>query len=355
MNRFKKAAISLLAFTAVVTGPLVGANALAQSTPEAPVAATPGNYDKTDWPKELNCGLFGGDDAEAALNDAKPLADYLSNWLGIPVEYTTGTSYNAVIEAMRSDHTNCGTVGPFSYLLGVQEAGAEALGVEVNANKDNPVYDPTLKASYYSVISVKKGSGIASLADLKGHSFSFVDLASTSGYLIPSSDLVAAGIDPEKDLSTTFAGSHPTSVLALWNDKMDAAASTESTLINLAAEGQIDYCGFADGNVNQERSQEEIDAVYNACPDGSIVAIHYSNPIPNTPFAVSSKLPQSLKQAIYDALMNTKNEPELIAALGYWYTDPTGDSLDEARLDAFYNPLREVAKSLGLDLKEFGK
>lgn len=52
--------------------------------------------------------------------------------------------------------------------------------------------------------------------------------------------------------------------------------------------------------------------------------------------------------------MNTKNDPALVAELGYWYTDPTGDSLDEARLDAFYNPLRKVAEALGLDLKSFG-
>jgi phosphonate transport system substrate-binding protein len=355
MNLFKKAAFGAVALATVLTGPVLGTSVFAQATPStAPIAATPGNYDKTDWPKELNCGLFGGDDAEGALADAAPLAQYLESWLGIPVEYTTGTSYNAVIESMASDHTNCGTVGPFSYLLGVQEAGAEALGVEVDANTDNPVYDPALKASYYSVISVKKGSGITSLADLKGHTFSFVDPASTSGYLIPSSDLVAAGIDPEKDVDGVFSGSHPSSVLALWNDKVDASASTEATLVNLGKEGQIDFCGWDDGNVNQERTQEEIDAHFASCPDGSIVPIHYSAPIPNTPFAVSSKLPQSLKQAIYDALMNTKNDPELIAALGYYYIDPTGDSLDEKRLDAFYDPLREVAKALDLDLKSFG-
>jgi phosphonate transport system substrate-binding protein len=312
-------------------------------------------YDKTDWPKELNCGLFGGDDAEAALADQKPLADYLESYLGIPVKYTVGTSYNAVIEAMRSGHTNCGTVGPFSYILAVQEAGAEALAISVQANKDNPVYDPTLRPAYFSVISVKKGKGIASLADLKGKNFSFVDPASTSGFLIPSSDLKAAGVDPEKDMTTIFAGSHPTSAIALWNDKVDAAASTEATLVNLAAEGQIDYCGFADHTVGKDRTQEEIQAVYDACPDGSIVAIHYSAPIPSTPFAVSSNLPASLKQAIKDALLATKDQPELIKALGYWYTDPNIDqNLGLKNLDAYYDPLRQVATVLGLDLKSLG-
>jgi phosphonate transport system substrate-binding protein len=356
MNVFKKAAMGVVAVATILTGPVMGASVFAQATPSAaPVAATPGNYDKTDWPSELNCGLFGGDDTTATLANAQPLADYLSNWLGMPVKYTTGTSYNAVIEAMASNHTNCGTVGPFSYLLGVQEAGAEALGVEVDApNADNPVYDPTAKPSYYSTIITKKGSGIAHVSDLKGHSFSFVDPASTSGYLMPSNGMIENGIDPEKDIDAIFAGSHPSSGIAVWNDKVDAGAIYEAALVQLAAEGQIDYCGFPDGKVNEPRTQEEIDAVYNACPDGSIVAIYYSAPIPNTPFAVKKDLPQSLKQAIYDALMNMKNEPELIAALGYWYDNPTSDHLDEKALDAYYDPLREVAKNLDLDLQSLG-
>lgn len=68
--------------------------------------------------------------------------EYLSTWLGIPVNYTTGTSYNAVIEAMASGHTNCGTVGPFSYLLGVQEAGAVALGVGSQRQQGQPGLRP---------------------------------------------------------------------------------------------------------------------------------------------------------------------------------------------------------------------
>ena len=184
---------------------------------------------------------------------------------------------------------------------------------------------------------------------------SFVDPASTSGFLIPSSEFVAAGITPDTDMKTIFAGSHPTSGLALWNDKVDGAATIEATLYNLAKEGQIDFCGFEDGRQGIDRTREEIQANFDACPEGSIVPILFSDPIPNTPFAVKSDFPESLKQAITDALVNTKNEPELISALGYWYVDPTQDpSLGLANVDALYDPLREIAKDLGLDLKSFG-
>ena len=352
MNVFKKAATFAVASVLMVSAPFASTIATAQSaTPEA----SPVTYDRTDWPSELNCGLFGGDDAEAALEGQQPLTEYLSEYLDLPIEYTTGTSYNAVIESMRAGHTNCGTVGPFSYLLAVQEAGAEALAVEVYPGTDPAVYDASLTPNYYSVISVKKGSGITSLEDLRGKSFSFVDPASTSGYLIPSSEFVDAGIDPATDMETIFAGSHPTSGLALWNDKVDGAATTETTLYNLAKEGQIDFCAFPDGIQGKARTDEEIQANFDACPDGSIVPLAYSNPIPNTPFAVSKDLPESLKQAITDALLDVRNHPDLVAELGMWYMDPREVDPTLTSVDAFYDPLREVAEVLGLDLNSFGQ
>jgi phosphonate transport system substrate-binding protein len=318
------------------------------------ILTEPAEYDRTNWPEALNCGLFGGDDAEAALESNELLAQYLEDWLGIPVEYQTGTSYNAVIESMRAGHTNCGTVGPFSYILAVEEAGAEALAIGVSTQAEPAVYDPTITPAYFSIISVKKGNGINTLEDLRGKSFAYVDPASTSGHLIPKSLLLEHGIDPDTELETIFAGSHATSGLALWEDKVDAAATTETTLYNLAAEGQIDFCGFEDGIIGKTRTEEEIRAVFDACPDGSVAMLAYSAPIPNTPFAVRSDLPESLKDAIKDALRATVLNEEFIATTGRWYIDPNLDqNLGLAHLDNYYDPLREVAKQLDLDLKSF--
>jgi phosphonate transport system substrate-binding protein len=318
------------------------------------IVTEPRDYDRTDWPEALNCGLFGGDDAEAALEGNEPIAQLLENWLGIPVEYQTGTSYNAVIESMRAGHTNCGTVGSFSYILAVQESGAEALAISTSTNAEPAVYDASIAPAYYSVISVKKGNGINTLEDLRGKTFSFVDPASTSGHLIPKAYLLNNGIDANEELETIFAGSHATSGLAIWEGKVDAAASTETTLYNLEAEGQIDFCGFEDGVIGKTRTEEEIKAVFDACPDGSIAILAMSEPIPNSPFSVRSDLPQSLKQAIKDALRSTPQNPEFISAAGRWYTDPNIDqNLGLPHLDSYYDPLRDVAKQLDLDLKSF--
>lgn len=305
---------------------------------------------KAGWPSQLTLGLFGGDDAEAAITNNKPVAEYISKRIGIPVKYFTGTSYSAVIEAMRAKRIDAMTVGPFSYLLAVQEAGAEALAIGVDTRKDPATFDPTIRPAYFSVISVKKGNGIYKLEDLRGKSFNYVDPASTSGHLVPKTFLLNRGIDPDKEMRTVFAGSHPSSIVALWNGKSDAAASTEATLYNLRDNKQIELCGFADNEVGKDRTKEEIQALFESCPNGKIAMLAYSDPIPNTPFAIRGDLPQTLKDAVRDALLAMKDDPEFIKTSKRWYLDPHAER-GLPNLDAYYNPLREIARKLDLDLK----
>jgi phosphonate transport system substrate-binding protein len=302
------------------------------------------------WPAELVLGLFGGDDAESAIENNKPVADYISKRIELQVKYFTGTSYSAVIEAMRAKRLHAMTVGPFSYLLAVQEAGAEALAIGVSTRAEPAVYDPTIRPAYFSVISVKKGNGINRIADLKGRNLNFVDPASTSGHLVPKTFLLSQGINTDKDLKTVFAGSHPTSVIALWNGKSDAAASTETTLYNLAQNRQIELCGFPDGEVGKDRTAQEVRQLFDSCPDGKIAMLAFSDPIPNTPFAIRSDLPATLKTAVKEALLSMKDDAQFVATAKRWFLDPHQERGLKS-LDAYYNPLREIAKQLNLDLK----
>ena len=327
-------------------------SAAAMTATEAPSAAA--MTDRTGWPETFRIGLFAGDDANATIQTVDPLRVLLEEKLGIPVEITTGTSYSAVIEAMRAGRVDAMEVGPFSYVLAVQEAQAEAIAVAVSApDETNAVYDESVPNAYYSTIITKKGSGIATIADLKGKTFAFVDPASTSGHLAPKTGLIKQGINPDTDMQTVFAGSHPTAVLSVWNDTTQAGATFEGNLYRLAREDQIKFCPMPDGLQGKQRSVEELKAVYDACPDGNIVIIGYSDPIPNTPFAVSSKLPESFKTAVREVLLTIKDDPAIVKSYAQWYTYPVEDlGLDS--LDAYYNSLRDIAKLLELDLKELG-
>jgi ABC-type phosphate/phosphonate transport system substrate-binding protein len=102
------------------------------------------------------------------------------------------------------------------------------------------------------------------------------------------------------------------------------------------------------------RTQEEIDAHFQSCPDGSIVILAQTDPIPNTPFAVRTELPETLKDTIRAALLATPENAEYVIARKQWYVDPS-EGLGLDTLDQFYNPLRDIAKLLDLDLKELAE
>jgi phosphonate transport system substrate-binding protein len=328
-----------------------GSSQVASNQGAAPTATVD---PKEGWPDTFRLGLFGGDDAEEVVLNAQPMKELLEEALGIPVEIFTGTSYSAVIEAMRADKVEAMTVGPFSYILAVQEAQAEAVAVGIGTTADPPVYNEGILPYYVSVIFTKKGNGIEKIDDIKGKGFNFVDPASTSGHLAPKTKLISLGYDPDNDFQTVFAGSHPTSVLSVWEDKAPAGATNEGNLRRLDLEGQVDWCEWPDGQYNIPRTQEEVDAHFESCPDGTIVILAQTDPIPNTPFAVRTELPDSLKDAVREALLSTPENSEFISARKAWYVDPSGD-LGLQTLDQFYNPLRDIAKLLDLDLKELAE
>ena len=122
------------------------------------------------------------------------------------------------------------------------------------------------------------------------------------------------------------------------------------TFESMAAAGQVKWCAWQDGKINITRTAAEIKATYDACPNGSIAVIAQTDPIPNTPFAVRQNLPQSFKDAVKAALLATKDNPDFIKAMNNWYVDPA-PAMGLPNLDAFFNPIRDIAKYLNLDLK----
>jgi len=343
MKRLLLASITFLAIFAAACGG-------GDDTPSDEASNDP----RAGWPTTFRLGLFGGDDAEETIQNAAPMKKLLEEKLGMPVEIFTGTSYNAVIEAMRADRVDGMTVGPFAYVLAVQEAQAEAIAVSISTTANPPVYDSSILPYYISVVFTKKGNGITKLDDIKGKGFNFVDPASASGHLAPKTALIKKGYNPDKDFQTVFAGSHPTSVLSVANDKAPAGATNEGNLKRLDTEGQINWCEWTDGKINIPRTQAEIDAHFKTCPDGSIVVLAQTDPIPNTPFAVRSELPKSFKDAVKAALLSTPQDAAYITGRKNWYVDPS-ESLKLTSLDQFYNPLRDIAKLLNLNLKELAE
>jgi len=305
-------------------------------------------------PTELRMGLFAGSDAEQTKKSFEPFRVYLQNKLGVAITVQTGTSYSAVIEAMRGKFVDAMEVGPFAHVLASSQMKVDPLAVGIYPRVPAggvAKYSPKESPFYYSVFFTKKGSGITKFSDLKGKRFAFVDAASTSGNLIPRTMLLKSGIDPEKDMQSIFAGSHQSAAVAVWNDKVDAAANFEDNLYTMSNGGLVDTCGFADG-INRRRTQAEISAKYAGCKDGQLVIFGYSDPIPNTPFGVRDELPAQFKEAIKAALLGVRDDAATVAGYRQWYVDPVKEypTLKLKNVDQFFNGLRDAARLLKLNL-----
>jgi len=318
------------------------------------VVSTAQDVDRSDWPTTFIVGLFGGDDSAEALREGEALRAYLAETLEMEVLITTGTSYSAVIEAMRADRVDAMLVGPFAFVLAEREADAEPIAVlALEGGVEGLVELPTEVPPpfYYSVFVTKKGSGIQTLEDLQGVDFAFVDAASTSGRNAPIVRLIneIEGLETPADvdnwLNPVFAGSHPSAITALWNDSVDAAVTFEGNLLNFRNEGLAEVCGFDDDRVGVPLSEEDLARIYDDCPEGNLVVIAQSAPIPNTPMAVRSELPESFKAAVKEALLSIREDLDLMREVGFYFVDPTEiEGLELDSISDFYDFVRDLAR-----------
>jgi phosphonate transport system substrate-binding protein len=258
------------------------------------------------WPDKLTMGFIPTESASHVTERWDGLLAYLSKRLGIPVEAKTATDYNGVITAMQFKHVDVAYFGPKSYVEAAARANAEAFALEVAEDGSH---------GYHSTIIVKRGSGLKSVADLKGKTWAFTDPNSTSGMLVPTVYFVKElRIAPEQYFSkVSFSGSHEASILAVKAGRVDAAAAADMEFAR--GEGKL-------------WTRDEFDVIWT------------SKLLPGSPMAWRKDLPDSLKQAIREAFL-AYAEPEGLKKLklrGFVAAD-----------DAVYNPIRdqiEVKKQL---------
>ncbi len=263
----------------------------------------------TQAAEKLTIGLIPSEDSHAMIESSKLVLDGLEEQLGMPVEPFVATDYNGIIEALRAGKLDVAYLGPFSYVLAASVADVEAFAVAVTKK--------TGQSAYKSLIVARKDSGIHNLADLKGHTFAFVDPSSASGHLFPKAGLEKAGYDPEKLFSRViFSGSHDASLLAVANNKVDAAAVADRILAGAVAKGIV--------------KSDDFEVVWT------------SQPIPESPMVWRKALDPELKQKVAAALASMKDVP--------WGDQGQLDGFQKTD-DAAYNVVRETAKVLKLDLK----
>ena len=264
----------------------------------------------------VHLGVVPGEDTEQLLPIYARIGKLIAARLDCQVVTTTGTNYTAVIEAMRAHRVDVGAFGAFSYVLAHQVAGAEAVAAFAA-----PAGKP---GSYYATITTWPGSGITTLQQVRGKPFAFSDPASTSGHLIPSYALVKAGIDPDKDVTPFYTGSHTASFEALRNHKVPVGE------LNSTAIAGATLAGFY--------------------KPGDYLILWRSPPIPNGPFAIRGDLPPGFKALLTQVLRTL--DLRSLPARDLKYLGRAGSPGLAAVDDHSYDSIRDVVSVLHLDLSK---
>ena len=244
-------------------------------------AATPmPEKGKRDWAAQvptLRIGLLGGENDSDRLGRYDAYGKLLSDTFGIPVKLFPAADYAGVIQAFGAKQIEMASMGSSGYAGAWLDTGGNVEPLVVAIENDGSI-------SYRSVMVVRSDSGIADLAAMKGHSLAWADPNSTSGYLIPRSELKKAGIDtePGKYFSRTgFGGGHEQAVVAVLQKQYDGAVTWASGIGDPAL-------GYTRGNLHEMIAKGMLNMA-------DLKMIWMSAPILNGPLTVRKDLPQAFK------------------------------------------------------------
>jgi len=165
---------------------------------------------------------------QVSINEKAPLKTYLEQKLGRPVNLIIPTSYNATVEALGNGSLD------FAYLGGLTYIKAHARYSVV------PLVQRSSDLQFRSYFITSANSSIHSLGDLKGKTFAFGDINSTSGHLMPYLEMRQANVDPNTSLKFRYTGSHPATAKAVESGAVDAGALDETVYNSMIAEGKLD-------------------------------------------------------------------------------------------------------------------
>lgn len=254
-------------------------------------------------------------DTQEIVAGGEEVADMIFDRTGLVVDVSVATEYAGVIEALSADppSAHIASLATFSYVLAADRGVAEAELVAVRFGS------PT----YNGQIITRADSDITEIADLDGKTFARPDPLSTSGWIIPMLTLRANGIVPESDLDEIVdAGGHPAVVAAVYNGDVDAGATY------VDARGEI-----------EEDNPDVMEEV-------RVIAI--SEDIPNDGVQFHPSVPEEIREAIVNALLEIAETDEGIEALGQAYSW----SGLVRRDDTFYDPFRQVLQASGLSVED---
>ncbi|MBI2491944.1 MAG: putative selenate ABC transporter substrate-binding protein [Candidatus Rokubacteria bacterium] len=168
-----------------------------------------------DVPEVLRISAIPDENPNELLRVYAPFADYLARELGMKVRFTPVVDYAATVEGLAAKKLDLVWYGGFTSVQAVRRTNGTARRLVLRQED----------AEFKSVFIARPGAGIKGLDDLRGKTFAFGSVSSTSGHLMPRYFLLQAKLTPEKDLKqVAFSGAHDATALWVESGKVDAGA-----------------------------------------------------------------------------------------------------------------------------------
>ena len=270
-------------------------------------------------------GLIGGENEADRLRNYQCVVDQLPKVLGVKeVKLFPATDYDGVIQGLLGGTLDAAELGAsgFAKIYLANPNAVEPIVTEVQTDGST---------GYYSIMVARKDSGIKTLADMKGKKLGFADPDSTSGYLIPVTQLPKDIKSSVKEYfgETGFGGGHENLVLAVKDGKFDAGTTFGSGV------GTFDE-GYTSGNLRKMVDKGLIDMK-------DFVELWKSPLIPNGPTVVRSSMNKDMIAKYKDYLMNLpKTDPACFASA----SSTGGDRKGYAEVNVqFYQPIIDARKA----------
>ncbi len=170
---------------------------------------------------DITMGVFPRRPAAVTHKLFKPLAEKLSQELGEPVKLVVAKDFQSFWQGAANQEYDLVHYNQYHYLLSRKEQGYKVIAVNEEFGS----------SEIAGALSVRKDSGINSVADLKGKTILFGGGKKAMGsYIAVTAILKAAGLEADDDYTVKFAKNPPSAVIGVFNKGATAAGSGDVIL-----------------------------------------------------------------------------------------------------------------------------
>ncbi|MBX5241511.1 phosphonate ABC transporter substrate-binding protein [Rhizobium sp. NLR22b] len=273
--------------------------------------------------KEFRIGILGGENETDRLRNYACLADHLKQEFGFEkVSLFPAADYDGVIQGLLGGTLDFAELGASGYASVYLKDSKAVTPILTTQQKDG-------STGYYSIGLALKSSGIKTIKDAKGKKLGYADPDSTSGYLVPLTQIPKdTGMPNDKFFaSTQFNGGHENNLLAAYDGKVDVAVDDSSGIGDFKD-------GYTSGTFRKEVDKGAVDP-------NKLVEVWRSPLIPNGPLVVRNALGQEwqTKLAAFFMALPEKDHKCFSAVEGGDYKGYAPVKHD------FYNAVVEVRKA----------